>query len=393
MKVLQVLTALSAGGAEGFVTNLGVGLASLGIEARVFLLAGVRRERGQVLLVRLREAGVETIGIEERRPASLGNLLRLTRAIRSWQPDIVHAHLYSCEVACAWARWLSVGSRARYVRTLHSTDICSYRPPGVVKMLSRFYRLTIACSAPVADAYLDFVGEQRKARLATIPNGVRMLDSVPDAGGRLQARRSLGIPEHAFVVAHIGRMLGGTMGTGLESEPKAQDVLLRAFKEAFARDPNCVLALVGDGRLRQEAEQLAASLGLRDQARFLGEQPEPWPVLKAADMFCFPSRFEGLPLVLVEAASCGLPIAASDIPEIRTLCPGNAWLLAPVDDVARFANAMLTVRADVARFSSRAREAAQGFREKYSMEACAEKYAQAYETVLGRKIGNRETIR
>jgi glycosyltransferase involved in cell wall biosynthesis len=389
MRVLQVVSSLTAGGAEALVTHLSVHLAKLGVEVRVFVIGGVRGERGQVLLKHLRGARIEVSGTEERKLPSLDNLMRLAGLIRSWRPDIVHAHLYSCNVACAWARWLAVGSRARYVRTLHSTDICGYRSPTIVKMLSRFYRLTIACSAPVADAYLDFVGEQRKTRLATIPNGVWTLDSVPDAGDRLQARRTLGIPEQAFVVAHIGRMQGGRIGTGLESEPKAQDVLLRAFAEAFGRDPNCVLVLVGDGQLRPEAERLASSLGIHEQTRFLREQPDPWPALKAADMFCFPSRFEGLPLVLVEAASCGLPVVASDIPEIRTLCLGDAWLLAPVDDVSRFANAMLAVRADLERFSSRARETAQEFREKYSMKACAEKYAQAYETLLSQNTKSR----
>jgi hypothetical protein len=88
-KILQVLPTLSVGGAEGFVTNLGVSLAELGAEVRFFLLAGVRGERGQVLQERLARAGVEIVGAENRNIRSPVNLVRLAWLIRSWQPDIV----------------------------------------------------------------------------------------------------------------------------------------------------------------------------------------------------------------------------------------------------------------------------------------------------------------
>ncbi len=381
MKVAHVLTSLSAGGAEGFVTYLSVNMAALGADVRVVPLAGARRERGQVLLSQLEAAGIVVDGTEPRPPASAANLLRLARLIRTWKPDIVHAHLYSCDVACAWSRMLSLPGATAFARTLHSTDICGYRSPIVVKTLSRFFHLTVACSEPVARAYVEFAGERVRPRLVTIPNGVRTLDAIPNAETKRRAREALGIPEGAFMVAHIGRMVGSTVGSSFADEPKAQDVLIKAFAEAFRGDPLAALVLVGDGQLRPDAERMASDLGIAAQTRFLGEQPEPWPALTAADLFCFPSRFEGLPLVLIEAASCGLPVVASDIPEIRSLCLDDAWRLNPVDDVARFAEAMRAARADIANLSRHAREMAGPYRDKYSMRACAARYLEAYEAV------------
>lgn len=384
MKVLQVLPTLSAGGAEGFVTNLGVSLAALGVQVRFFLLAGVRRERGQTLLARLQDAGIEVIGTEQRKAASLTNLLRLVHCIRDWRPDIVQANLYSCEVAGAGARLLLLGSDACFVRRLASTEQSGYRSRMMVRTMDRFYRQTIACSPSVANSYRDFMGKQQRSHLVTITNGAFLLDAVPDTIAKQQARQVLDIPEQAFVITHIGRMLGSKTisGSGLETEPKAQDVLLQAFALAFKNDSNCLLILVGDGPLRPEAEALAHSLGIGHRVRFLGEQPEPWPALKAADLFCFPSRHEGLPNALVEAASCGLPVIASDIPEISSLSPGDAWQLVPVDDVSRFASALQMVRADLEVFAHRAREASQVFREKFSMKTCAEEYLKAYNLAL-----------
>ncbi len=364
MKVLQVLLTLSAGGAEGFVTNLSVSLAEVGVEVKVFLVAGLRGERGQVLYERLLEAGIEVIGGSERkRGASLGNLTyiaRLPLSIQRWRPDIVQVNHRIIDLPCAVAQILTLGSGASFVRRLANTkQTGGYRCLTVARMVDRMYRRTIACSPSTADAYRDFMRDSQRSEIVTVPNGGLLLDSVPDAGEKLRARRDLGIPEQAFVVTHIGRMFGGDHpNSSLASGQKAQDVLIKAFAQAFENDSDCRFVILGDGPLRPEAEALAQSLGIGKHVHFVGQQPEPWPVLKAADMFCFPSRHEGLPNVLPEAGSAGLPVVASDIPEIRSLSPGDAWLLEPVDDVARFAAAMRTVRNRQSEFSRKATEAA-----------------------------------
>lgn len=388
MKILQVIVSLSSGGAEGFVTNLSVALTGLGAKVRLFVLGGVRRERGNVLLKRLHNVGIEVMGVEERKIASFSNLIRLTQLIRSWKPDIVHANLYPAEVACAWVRVLLVGNKACYVRRLANTDVCAYRPRWIVKSLDRVFHLTIACSPSVFNAYREFMGEKRRSKISTITNGGLLLDSVPDAKEKRGARKALGISEKAFVVTNIGRMYGGgkRLGGGLETGQKSHDILLKAFARAFGNNLNSVLILMGDGPLRSEAEALAKSLNLEEQARFLGEQPEPWQVLRASDVFCFPSRNEGLPNALIEAASCGLPVVASNIPEISDLYPGEAWLLKPVDDVTAFADGLRTIRKNVKMFTSIAREAARGIRERFSIKVCAMKYMHAYKCAIGCKI-------
>jgi glycosyltransferase involved in cell wall biosynthesis len=382
MKILQVLPTLSAGGAEGFTTNLGVSLSKAGAHLKYMLLAGVRGQRGAVLLSRLREAGVEVLGVEERNIRSPMNLVRLVRLIRSWRPDIVQANLFSAEVICAVARLLTAGSGARYVRRLASADQAGYRLSWVVRRLDRAFRLTIACSPAVASAYRSYHRVCSDERLVTINNGGYLSETIPTDTEKSKVRQLLDISEEAFVVAHIGRMLGGRRGTGLDSEPKAQDILLKAFARAFGGDFQCALVLVGDGPLRPDAELLAKDLGIARQTRFLGLQPEPWPALKAANLFCFPSRYEGLPNVLPEAASCGLPVVASDIPEIRDLYPGGAWLLKAVDDVAGFAEGMRVVRESKGEYGRRAHAAAEGFRKRFSMQSCAGKYLEAYQAIL-----------
>lgn len=381
MKILQVLPSLCAGGAEGFVTNLGVTLAELGLNVRFFVMAGVRGIRGQVLLARLYEAGIGVVGAEERNIYSPMNLIQLARLIQIWKPDVVQANMYAAEIACACARSLLFDRRTRYVHRLPGTDICGYRCPWTVRLVDRFFDLTIACSPAVEESYRRFMESKLRSKVVCIPNGGLLQKSVTTTEEKREARLALGIPEHSFVVAHIGRMLGGAAGTGLEAEPKAQDVLLKAFSAAFKGSGDVLLVLVGDGPLRTQTEALARDLGISAQTRFLGQQPEPWLALRAADVFCLPSRSEGLPNVLPEAASCGLPVVASEIPEIRSVYSGDGWLLKPADDVNAFADGLLTIRREHSRFVELARDAASEFRKRFCMKTCTRRYIAAYESV------------
>jgi len=319
------------------------------------------------------------VGAERHSVRSPKNLLSLVNIIRSWKPDIVHANMYTAEVPVAIAKALSLRNGTSFVRRLAGASIPGYRSPKIVRLMDRFFEQTIACSPAVAEAYQSFMKNKQKTRITVIPNGGLLREAVTTEQDKLRTRDALGISKESFVVSHIGRMLGSGKGTGLETEPKAQDILIRAFAEAFRSDPNCLLLLVGDGPLRPEAEMLARDFGIASQTRFLGQQSEPWPALEAADVFCFPSRHEGLPNVLPEAASCGLPIVASDIPEIRYLYPGDAWLLEPVDDVGAFVEGLLNVRANLASFSVRAGKIAEGLRTRFSMSVCAERYLRIYE--------------
>jgi glycosyltransferase involved in cell wall biosynthesis len=378
MKILQILPDLSAGGAEGFVTNLGVNLAGLGVEVRFFLMAGVRGERGRVLFSRLRDAGIEVAGAKEHNVRSPMNILQLAKLIRAWQPDIVQANMYQTEVLLCFSRMLTLGSSSCYVRRLANTEQVGSRLKTIVRLMPLFFRKTIACSAAVAEAYRSFIGRNCQSELITIPNGGLLQGAATTDEERRNAREKYGFPDQAFIVVHVGKMLG----TGIDKGQKAHDVLIKSFAHAFRGSSGHMLALVGDGPLRSELEALARDMGIDQQTRFLGQQPEPWPALQAADIFCFPSRYEGLPNVLPEAASCGLPVLASDIPEIKNISPGDTWLLKPVNDVESFADGLLYMQKNIKIYKQRADNAAQDFRKQFSMQICAENYLNAFNQIL-----------
>lgn len=97
------------------------------------------------------------------------------------------------------------------------------------------------------------------------------------------------------------------------SQRKNHQALLRALPEVLRLKPDVRLLLAGDGALRLEVERLSERLGVRDRVVFLGYVADTAPYLQACDAAVSVSLSEGLPLGLMEALACGVPVAASDV--------------------------------------------------------------------------------
>jgi glycosyltransferase involved in cell wall biosynthesis len=141
-------------------------------------------------------------------------------------------------------------------------------------------------------------------------------------------RTELGIPADGFVIGHVGRFY----------EQKNHLFLVDIAAEIAKREPRMRLLLVGDGTLRPNIEQKVAEMGLTDHVIFAGTRLDvPRLMLGAMDVFLFPSLYEGLGLVLIEAQVAGLPCIFSDVvpaeadvvkPLMRRLFlsqPASAW--------------------------------------------------------------------
>lgn len=117
-------------------------------------------------------------------------------------------------------------------------------------------------------------------------------------------RAEFGIGEDELVIGHVGRF---------ESQ-KNHHFLLEIFAEITKREPKTRLLLIGIGSLRSEIEAKAIQMGLANRVIFLGARPDVPRLMRGLiDVFLFPSLYEGLGLVLVEAQAAGLPCTFSDI--------------------------------------------------------------------------------
>ena len=111
----------------------------------------------------------------------------------------------------------------------------------------------------------------------------------------------LHIPPNAVVVGNVGRFV----------DVKNHLFLINVFEEIRKLNSNAMLLLVGDGDLRQDIEAAIAQKHLEDAVIMTGVQKYTWDYYQAMDVFLMPSRYEGLPVSLVEAQTAGLPCCVS----------------------------------------------------------------------------------
>jgi len=139
------------------------------------------------------------------------------------------------------------------------------------------------------------------SRVNMVKNGVELERFVYDPAMRAKVRGELKL-EDAFVVGHVGRF----------AYQKNHEYLLDAFAAMRRRVENARLLLVGEGVLFDEIRAKAARLGLEKDVIFYGASNGVGKLMQAMDLLALPSRFEGLPVVGVEAQAAGLPVLFSD---------------------------------------------------------------------------------
>jgi glycosyltransferase involved in cell wall biosynthesis len=134
-----------------------------------------------------------------------------------------------------------------------------------------------------------------------------------------------------------------------------------------------------------------ARLGLERRVRFLGFEPNVQRWMQAADGFVLSSRYEGLPMVLLEAGACGVPAVATDVPGTREAIVNEetGWL-APAGDADALARAMAKLmRTPIEERRAMGERARRMVRERFSLETVLDRWEQLYAELLGRKSARR----
>jgi glycosyltransferase involved in cell wall biosynthesis len=214
----------------------------------------------------------------------------LRRAIRDFQPHIVHAHLFHAEVATASLR-LPNGSKS--VLTHHHGDHLvrqhQRRRVRLDDWSCRRYDAIVAISDWVRNFLIERGHPARKVEM--IKNG---WEGEPSA--------------------HSGDSSGPTLVCVANFRPeKGHADLLAAFALARREVPGTRLRLVGEGDMRAEIERLAARMGLSGAVEFAGTAKSVWPELAAAEIFVLASLTEAMGIAVLEAMAAGLPVVATGV--------------------------------------------------------------------------------
>jgi len=173
-------------------------------------------------------------------------------------------------------------------------------------------------------------------RVLSVPTGIDLSQFRP--GDRAAARTATGLPATASIVGIVATLRSW----------KGHRYLLQAF--ATMRNPDAVLAIVGDGPQREAIEGEARTLGIASQVRFAGNQADVVPWMQSFDVFCLPSYAnEGVPQSLMQAMACRLPVvttAVGSIPEI--VADGVNGVIVATEDAMALGNVLAALIDDPA---------------------------------------------
>ena len=174
---------------------------------------------------------------------------------------------------------------------------------------------------------------------------------------------------------------------GRLDEQKGFDLAIEALARLREHHPSVRLAIAGDGPERNRLATRACALGVDDGVDFLGivDRDGVATLLRECTVVVMPSRFEGLPLVALEAAWAGRPIVAADAPGLSgAVVPEETALLVPGEDAAALANAISGLLGDPRRARVLGRKARALAVDRYSLDRCADEYEAVYRGIVGR---------
>jgi glycosyltransferase involved in cell wall biosynthesis len=355
MRVMQVIAVMGQGGAERMALQLATDGAQHGEPVAIAAVPGDWADR-----VAGSGAQFYPIPLLSRSPLAVAQGVRALRAaVERFRPDIVHTHNVVVTAGMRSAL-LTVRPRPRMLTTFHGTPPERYRRAAL--LLRGTTPHVVACSASVGRKLAG--AGYPDDRIEVIPNGARMEPATPE---RIEAAR-----------ARYGLTAGRTVvGVGRLVPQKAWHLLIEAAESIEGAD----IVVAGTGGLHDELAAQAAAAGGR--VRFLGPVDDVAAVLACADCFVSTSRWEGLPLTLLEALSLGVPAVSTAVDGVADVITEDAAVLVPPGDptaVAREVQRVLDDRDHAARLSAAANELAAD----WAPELMIERYRDAYRRLISR---------
>lgn len=321
---------------------------------------------------------VRTFGTLLYAPVSPSFPLALRRAIREFQPDVLHLHVPNTSAFCA------LRSRLPIVTHWHSDVVPSqldrrlslayraYRP--LEKRLLRKSAAIIATSQRYLDSSAALQPYKDKCHVVPLGIDTSRLPE-PDENALLWARQQW--PARTFRVLNIGRM----------TYYKGQRHLI----DAVDLDEALSVCIVGDGDLRAALEDRITRLNLRDRARLVGSVSDERvaALLAECDAFCLPSveRTEAFGIVLLEAMRYGKPIVAADVPGSGVgfvAEHGRNALLVGTEDASALAKALGQLHADEALVVELGEAGRRRLRDEFEVGVMAERVSKVYQSAMNR---------
>lgn len=327
-RVAYVITSSGMGGAEQEVCHLAEEFRRRGWAVAVISMLPL-----ETPIADLAALGVQTFSLGMRRgfpdPRAL---VRLGRIVRRWRPDVLHAHMIHANLLGRLARL--VVPTPFVISTIHSENEGAQWRYVAYRMTDRLSDVTTTVSK-VAQLEATRRGAAPAGSILVVPNGLSATPYARDQSVRDRTRAALDLGDR-FTWLAVGRLV----------EVKGYGDMVAAFAEARRAHPAASLLIAGVGPLEAEIRGEARRLAVDDSVHLLGLRSDVPALMQAADGFVMTSRWEGLPMVLLEAGASSLPVVVTDVGGSRDAVLSEvSGYLTPAAEPAATGKAMARVMA------------------------------------------------
>ncbi|MEI6126847.1 MAG: glycosyltransferase [Pseudomonadota bacterium] len=298
LNVLHVIPSLGTGGAEKLVLDFLIHYDKAHFNMAVVSLYAKEKT--------MHDKGLEKIGanvfyLNKKLGIDLRCVLKINTVIKKFKPVVVHTHLYSTKYVLLPVFINRVPVR---VHTVHTIALKEFTKADIIIQRAA-YKLFNVTPVGISTTIRDSI--QQLYRLENIPliyNGVNT------------KKYSIAVKKEADNIVRL-------INVASFSRVKNHDMLLDAFKIVADTCQNVKLILVGDGELREEIEKKIGFYNLFDKVELMGTREDVPDLLAQSDIFVMSSRYEGLPLTVLEAMASGLPIVATHIGGVPDIVHNN----------------------------------------------------------------------
>jgi glycosyltransferase involved in cell wall biosynthesis len=291
---------------------------------------------------------------------------RVARVLRERQIDVIHTH--NTQPFFDGALGASLAGVKTIVHTDHARSFPDKRRYMFAEWaLSHLAYRVVGCSEHTSENLMKYEKiSPRKIR--TVPNGIdpeRFNVTVDEVG----LRADLGI-----------RGSGPVMGLAVRlSDQKGITYLLKAMPAIVEVHPDVSLVIAGDGDLRADLEAESRALGLTENVFFVGPRMDIPQLLKLFDLYVLPSKWEGLPMVILEAMAAGCPVLATDVGGNYTaIDSGVSGMLVEPEKPEALIEPVNTLLADPELRRSYAAAAREKFDAEFSARIMTQRYERLY---------------
>lgn len=321
VKVLAVLSGLSAGGAETMYMNLYRKMDKMRF-AIDFLIFG---EDNAFYADEVKKSGSNIFKMESVRASGINGFCKsIKKCICENGPyDVVHSHI---DYLSGYVMKVAKKHNVR-IRIAHSHSTSAYTHKGAMaelpmqymrRMINRYATELLACSIESA----KYMFGSKQAKKAVIINNAIDLNRFADKGQYADTNYFFQSVKRDIIL-HIGRFV----------EPKNHEKLIDIFDAYLKKNNNSLLLLVGEGELKDRVIRLVEKKRLQDKIVFLGVRADIPQLLAIADVFVLPSKFEGLPVTLIEAQAMNVPCVVSDNIDKSVDCSLDLISFVDLDDI------------------------------------------------------------